>query len=342
MAVELRGQQGRLRRPAPRQHGQVRPCVVDQRVGAALDVRQAMPVGAPGDRTITVRVAVRAGVGGQLPRHRAPVGLDDPHVVVVAAVGVGAALARKGQVAAIRRPGGRQLVVRPEGELLQPPVGQGKQVEVRPLAAHVPAVVFLEVVPVDHQRRLGLRGGGIDGRRRLLRRGDGIGEEPRGLHRIAVLDDHHQPVTRGGPGVVRDARLDLRDPLGLAAGAGQQPELVGALVIAAAAEEGQVAPVGAPPRRVLALPGGGGQAQGGPPVPARHPQVAGAVVVLEPGGADGIGHPLTVGRELGIPHVAELVQVGHRDGARGILAGERKADDGGQQERQAKSHGILG
>ena len=109
-------------------------------------------------------------------------------------------------------------------------------------AVEIPRLVFLELEPIDHDRLGGpLQGIALD------RRSQDPGPSTIRARRFAVRR----------PGVIRDAARQIGDPLGLATGAIEQPELIGFVGIVPAGEKGEIVPVRAPSRRVLTPPGCG-------------------------------------------------------------------------------------
>src|SRR5678816_2073646 len=101
------------------------------------------------------------------------------------------------------------------------------------LLAEVAGLVFLEIVAIDDDRR-----------RRLVFLTFLL------LVRILVGDDQRELLAVGRPGVLDDLTVESRQRTRFAAGAIQQPDLIGLVVIAARGEERNVFAVRAPARRV--------------------------------------------------------------------------------------------
>src|SRR5262245_49312762 len=146
--------------------------------------------------------------------------------------------------------------------------------------AEVAGLVFLEIEPIDDDRRRGFVLFAF-----LL------------LVRILVRDDQGETLAVRRPGVVDDVTVESRERTRFAAGAIQHPELLGLLVAAARREERNVFAVRAPARRVLAVLGLR-ELQRALTVPARHPEVSDALVFDEVGSAHGVRDPVAVGRDL--------------------------------------------
>ena len=68
---------------------------------------------------------------------------------------------------------------------------------------------------------------------------------------VGIGGDEGQPAAVGRPGEVGDAAGEIGDPLRLATGPVEQPDLLHLARVVAGGEEGEVAAVGAPARRVL-------------------------------------------------------------------------------------------
>src|SRR4029077_1281590 len=186
-----------------------------------------------------------------------------------------------------------------------------------PLLSEVADLVLLELEAVDHDG-----GGGL------------------GLRGVGVADHEGQPLAVGCPHVILDVAGEARELATFAPRAVEQPEL--RVLVLAARQEREPAPIRAPARRALALLGIG-EAQRAGAVPARHPHRGGLFVLdrIDPG--HGIGDPGAVGGELGIGHVAPPEQGGARQRAgagrlRGDTAPQQCQQDGGERS----GHGRKG
>ena len=181
------------------------------------------------------------------------------------------ALARadEGDLRPVRRPGGRRIFELARGDLFELLRGDVEHVDVGVEALQIAFAVLLEVIAVEHDGRRGLPLPALH----LL------GLVGRIL--VALREDEFLAVRR--PRVVAHAAVDLGQLLRLAAQAIQEPDLRALLLLvlgAPAGEEREVAAVRAPAGRTLAL-GPRRQAHRLRAVPAHHPQIAVALVLLD-------------------------------------------------------------
>ncbi len=288
-------------------------------VGVADQHRQARAVGAP-HRTAAL---ARRGVGHR-SRGAAGPGLHHPHVAVGGAIRIGMrALADEGQPGAVGRPRRALVVDLAGGDGGDRPRGQIEDGEVRVEALEVAGPVFLEAVAVEHDRRRRLALPAVH----LLRF----------VGRVDVADDCRQAGAVGRPLDVGQPALHVADLLCLAALPRQQPELRALLLVVVAAarrQERQVLAVRAPARRRLVV-GRRGELLLRRAVPARHPQVGVARVLLGVDRRHGVGHPHAVGRALRITERHEPRVVVERQAARrgrGLRRGRGRA--GGHHESE--------
>ena len=164
--------------------------------------------------------------------------------------------------------------------------------------------VFLELVAVDDDRRLGLALPAF----LQLRLRVGIG--------ILDLEDHLLAV--GRPGHSRDAARDARNPLGFPARTIQEPHLgslLDFLLVAAGREERQMRARRTPARLARARRAPRETRSPGA-VPAHHPEIPSLAVLLRVEFRDGVGHPIALRRDLDVGHGVEPGKV---------LRGERSA-----------------
>jgi hypothetical protein len=106
-----------------------------------------------------------------------------------------------------------------------------------PAGIEISALILLELETVDHDGAMGAFGCVGAYRRRV-----GVG----------VAADESQPFAVRRPGVVRHTARKLGDPLCLAAGTIEQPDLVNLVGIVSVGEERQVPAVGTPQRCMFA------------------------------------------------------------------------------------------
>ena len=228
-------------------------------------------------------------------------------VAVVAAIGIGAALADKRDLRAVGRPRRTAVVEVAAGDLLGLLRRDVEEVEMIAQVLQVAGVVALELVAIDDDGRLRL----------LLPALDLLGV----LARIGIAHHEHQARAVGRPLVVVDAALDVGELLGLAAGAIEQPDLRALLLlvlVAARRREREVLAVRAPPRTRLAVLARR-ELHGPRAVPAHHPDVAVALVLLDVRRPHGVGDPVAVGRDLRVRDALELAQVVQGERALGGL-----------------------
>ena len=166
-----------------------------------------------------------------------------------------------------------------------------------PLGAQKALAVVLEGEAVHHDRFRPVLG-------RVAGDRQGVGRR--------IGGDEGEPVAVRRPGVLGDPAREVGDPLRLAPGAVEQPELVGLVGVLAGGEKSEVAPVGAPARGVLLVRTAGDPHRAGA-VPARHPDVLVHPVPRRVGGGDRVRHPRAVGRELRIGDLAEPQEVAGYD-----------------------------
>ncbi len=195
----------------------------------------------------------------------------------------------------------------------------------RMLRTEVAAGVLFEVVARDDDRRFGLALPPFF----LL----GL------VVRIGIVNCQRQTLAVRRPGEVADAALDAGQLERLAARPVEQPYLRAVLlvlvllvVIAARREEGKVAAIGAPLGRRFVLRAGR-ELHLLCAIPADHPEIRIALVLLDIGGRHHIGHPLAVGRELRVANEALLGLIVENDGALGLRVGRK---------RPAHQHGHAG
>ena len=240
---------------------------------AALEIRDGLAVGAPRERPV-----VRAVERGETPRRRAGSRVDDEDVGVVRAVRVDALRprARERDRLSVRRPRRMRFLERAGRDQRRFLGGDVEHVEMRARRIEVAVVVVLEVVSVDDDR-LGFR----------VRR---IGRVERRAH------DQRDALAVRRPRVVVDAIFQLSDALRFTAATVEQPELR-AFAAFARREERQVFPVRTPARRGLGVRRRR-QLNALRAVPARHPDIGIRFVFRRVERGDGVGDPLTVGRDL--------------------------------------------
>ena len=280
----------------------------------ALQVGDPLSVGTP-DRPAGIRADERR----QLPDIRARPCLGDVDVGVVDAIGIGRAVAHKRDPLAVGRPRRRDFVVRSGRDLLGLAGRHVEDVEVIALGAEIPLAVGLEMVPVDD-----------DGRGRLplpalLLLGIVV--------RVRVADHEHEACAVWRPLVVRDPALDVGELFRLAAQPVQQPDLRSLLLLRLVAprrEEGEVLVVGAPARRAFAGVGQRGEADPVGAVPAHHPEVAVAAVLLDVNRAHRVRDPTPVRGDLRVPDAPHLREIVERQRARGWCLGRGAGAVGGE------------
>ncbi len=324
-AVERRGEDLRLAAPG-RDDGELLELIGREARLVALNVGDPLAVRAPRRAP-----AVGADERRELLRRRAGLRVDHVDIRVLRAVRIRAARADEGDLRPVGRQHGRAVLVLVLRNLLRLLRGDVENPDVRVEPLPVALAVLLELVPVDD-----------DGRRRLAL----PALELLGLaRRVLVAHGEDEARAVGRPRVVADAAVDRSQLLRLAAGPVQQPDL-GALLLlvlrAPAGEEREVAVVGAPSRGGLVV-GRGGQADGPGAVPARHPDVAVALVLLDVRRGHRVRDPLAVRRSLRVADGPDLREIVESDGASGrsLPGGQHSREQGERQhEHEDGLHGA--
>ncbi len=217
---------------------------------------------------------------------------------------------------AVRRPRRIRLVEASLGERIGRAACDVQQIQMRAARVEITDFIFLEVVAVDH-----------DGRRCLVL-------VCRVMPWQRVVEHHERELHAiRRPVVVEHVALEVGELARVAAPPVEQPERIRAVFLAATRQEGERRAVGAEGGRMLAV-ARMGHLHGLAAIPARHPDMREPLVPRYIGGADGIGDPLAVGRERGVEHGTQLVEVIDRKGTPRGVRGECPACNPCLNERE--------
>ena len=249
--------------------------------------------------------------------------VHDPDVGVVVGVGIGkGAIAGEGQVFAVGRPCGGNVVEITAGDLRERFGGQVEEVEVGAAAVEIAVDVFLELQAIDDPGFVGfflfdLAVFVVSITFFVV--GIFFGFVAHGFQFFGrgITKDEGDAAAVGRPKEVFDVLGGVGKLFGFTAEAVEEPDLDFAVVASAKEGDGFAvwAPAGVGGGGVCSGEGDGIGKRGAGEREGEHPDAALVVVVLKGGGGDDVGEPFGIGAELRFLDVADAEGVVDGDGA---------------------------